>query len=191
MTFTITNIYDNLINKISIKNPKNMVSYLILAFIIFIIIVFLFYIKKTISYNVINCNSISKLFTSKPPLISAVDSPELSNHSLRDFYIKSAYNCCCSGKFKNDYVNICALDSCIEQGVRMLDFEIYSIDNKPVVAASSIDSYKTKETYNSIPIEEVFSTINQKAFSSGSCPNYNDPLILHFRISSLHSERTC
>ena len=191
----LTNIYDNLMKKINIKNPNNIISYSIIAFIIVIIVIFLLYIRNTISLNTTtgifggssngkNCNLISRFFTSKPPLISAVDSPELSNHGLRDFYIKSAYNCCCSGKFKNDFVNICALNSCIEQGVRMLDFELYSIDNKPVVAASSINSYKTKETYNSIPIESVFATINQKAFSSGSCPNYNDPLILHFRISS-------
>ena len=154
----LTNIYDNLMKKINIKNPNNIISYSIIAFIIVIIVIFLLYIRNTISLNTTtsifggssngkNCNLISRFFTSKPPLISAVDSPELSNHGLRDFYIKSAYNCCCSGKFKNDFVNICALYSCIEQGVRMLDFELYSIDNKPVVAASSINSYKTKETY--------------------------------------------
>ena len=31
------------------------------------------------------------------------------DYNLRDFYIKSAYNCCCGGKFKNDYVNICMI----------------------------------------------------------------------------------
>jgi len=195
MLSRVTNIYDNFISTINIKDKNNLLSYTLIAFIIFIIILFIFKLKSTISLNTksnllstssigTNCYSISKLFSSKPPLISAVNSPEINNKPLSDFYIKSAYNCCCSGKFKNDFVNLCALSSCIEQGVRFLDFELYSIEDKPVVAASSINSYKTKEMYNSIPIESVFNIINQKAFSSGSCPNFDDPLILHFRISS-------
>ena len=47
---------------------------------------------------------------------------------VRDFYIKTAYNCCCSGKFKNDYVDLCSLDVVNAYGVRALDFQIYSKD---------------------------------------------------------------
>ena len=32
------------------------------------------------------------------------------------------------GSYKNDYVNLCALKSCIKQGARCLDFEIYSVN---------------------------------------------------------------
>ena len=31
------------------------------------------------------------------------------NYKLKDFYIKTAYNCCCNGSFRNDYVDLCAL----------------------------------------------------------------------------------
>lgn len=135
-----------------------------------------------------NCQILKTLYTSQPPLISVVDSPRQKVYRLRDFYIKTAYNCCCGGKYKNDFVDLCALTACIGQGVRCLDFEIFSIDNKPVVAASSLDNFKTKETYNALPIEQVLTTINTQAFANGFCPNFNDPMILHFRISSTNVE---
>ena len=101
---SLTNIYDKLLKNINIRDPKNIISYSIIAFIIVIIVIFLLYIRRTISYNGKNCITISNFFKNQPPLISVVDSAELSNYGLRDFYIKSAYNCCCSGKFKNDFV---------------------------------------------------------------------------------------
>jgi hypothetical protein len=45
---------------------------------------------------------------------------------LNDYYIKSAYNACSGGNYKNGFVNICNLKSVLKQGVRGLDFEIYS-----------------------------------------------------------------
>jgi len=62
--------------------------------------------------------------------------------------------------------------------------EIYSIDNSPVVATSTSDSYYIKETFNSIPFGTVMDTIQNYAFSGGTCPNPTDPLIIHLRIKS-------
>jgi hypothetical protein len=158
-------------------------EFMSILIIITIIISVIYYYVTKIKLNKRNCTELSKIYDSIPPLNSIVNS-EQKDHALRDFYIKTAYNCCCGGKFKNDFVNICALHTCIAQGVRCLDFEIYSIDNKPVVAASSVDDFTIKETYNSLPIEDVFTTIQNSAFSSGTCPNSSDPIILHFRIMS-------
>ena len=66
-----------------------------------------------------NCNVLKKVYTTRPPL-SGIN--ENSPYLLRDFYIKTAYNCCASGQFKADFVGLCALRTCIEQGVRCLDF---------------------------------------------------------------------
>jgi len=41
-----------------------------------------------------------------------------------------------------------------------------------------------KETYNYVSLPDALQIINNNAFSGGSCPNPNDPLILHFRIQS-------
>ena len=101
------------------------------------------------------------------------------------YYVKTAYNCCSSGNYKNDFVNICALKNCIKQGARCLDFEIYSIDKKPVIATSSTGvNYKYKETYNYVDFSKAMAIIDTYAFSSATCPNPDDPLILHFRIMS-------
>jgi len=131
-----------------------------------------------------NCVAIEKTFD-KFPFISNInpDNPNF-NHRLRDYYVKTAYNCCASGNFKNDFVNLCALKNCIKQGARCLDFEIYSLENAPVIAISSSESFNVKESYNFIPFAKAMEVISTYAFSGGNCPNPNDPLILHFRIKS-------
>jgi hypothetical protein len=180
-----SNIFNKLINIFNLHDlnkwsiPSN---YLIFTSILIILIIY--FVNNKTSLNKTNCTKLSEIYITNPPLNSIVDNTEMKSQPLRDFYIKTAYNCCCSGQFKNDYVNMCALNACISQGVRCLDFEIYSIDDKPVVAASSVDDYTVKETYNSLPLDDVFNTITQRAFSSGICSNFNDPIILHFRIMS-------
>jgi hypothetical protein len=175
--------------KVLINSGLNKLKGIEIIFFSVIIIVVLLVISTYNIYsktnlNSHNCKNLLKIYTTHPKLNSIANNKTFNKHGLRDFYIKTAYNCCCGGEFKNDYVNLCALSTCISQGVRCLDFEIYSIDDMPVVAASSINDYSVKGTYNSIPIKDVFNTIVNKAFSSGSCPNFNDPLILHFRIKS-------
>ena len=39
----------------------------------------------------------------------------------------------------------------------------------PAVAVSSVDKYAIKESYNSIPTNDVFNTIINTAFSNTSC----------------------
>ena len=134
--------------------------------------------------NSANCSKISNIYTSFPKLSSINFNDNAYSYNLRDYYVKTAYNCCCSGQFKNDYVNECALKMCIAQGARVLDFEIYSVNDEPVIATSSIDNYHVKETYNSVKFADAINIIRNYAFSGGSCPNPNDPLILHFRINS-------
>jgi hypothetical protein len=109
--------------------------------------------------------------------------PDCSGN-LYDYYIKTAYNSCSGGSYKNDYVDICILKSIIKQGVRCLDFEIYNIDGNPVVSTSTGDSFFVKETLNYVKFADVMKTINDYAFSTGTCPNSNDPLLIHLRIKS-------
>ena len=101
---------------------------------------------------------------------------------LRNFYIKTALNCCCLGEWKNNYVDTVALRSAIADGYRCLDFEIYSEDNKPVVAASTKSSFNYKETYNSIPFLEAMTVVAQNATTKA--PNGTDPLFINLRIKS-------
>jgi len=157
--------------------------------VMIIIIGLLFFIMFLWAYNKLslnkqNCSKIEKVYTKFPVINNINPGNPIFKHRLRDYYIKTAYNCCCSGNFKNDFVNLCALKNCIKQGVRCLDFEIYSVDNQPVIAASSLDDFNVKESYNNVPFAQAMDVVSTYAFSGDNCPNPNDPLILHFRIKS-------
>lgn len=156
---------------------------ILIFLIIFIILVIIriYYLKY-----VTNCDAMGKLYTKFPSIrnISIMKDDNGSEFKLRDFYIKTAYNACSAGNFKNDYVNICALKNVIKQGVRCLDFEIYSINDEPVIATSTIDTYNTKETFNYVSFTDVIKTIKNYAFSETNAPNPKDPIIIHLRIKS-------
>jgi hypothetical protein len=112
-------------------------------------------------------------------------SNEVLNTPLNKTFIKTAYNCCCTGDFKNDYVDTCALMNCAKQGVRALDFTIYSLKGQPVIAASTLDSKKYKEMYNSLPFSKTMSQVKQMfMYDTANCSNVTDPLFLIFRIQS-------
>ena len=164
---------------------EDFVSYMIIGIVFVILICLIGYIIYLTKLDSSNCGFINNLYPSvdgniKP--ISANDSD--CSGCLYDYYIKTAYNACSGGSYKNDFVNLCNLKAVIKQGVRCLDFEIYSVDNKPVVATSTQDSYYVKETFNSVSFADVMNTITSYAFAGGTCPNPTDPIIIHLRIKS-------
>jgi hypothetical protein len=118
--------------------------------------------------------------------ITSASSDPSSQFLLRDYYVKTAYNCCSTGNFSNDYVSTCALQNVIRMGCRCLDFEVYGYNGQPIISTSLSDDKCIKETYNSVPFDEAMSTIKNNAFSKNStvCPNPNDPLLLLFRIKT-------
>lgn len=122
----------------------------------------------------------SKVGTSLSTIIET--DPTLTDRII-NYYIASSYNSCCAGEFQDSYVTIGALKEVIKHGPRVLDFEIYSVDGKCVVAASPFDNEHLKGTYNSLPIGQVLAAVKDNAFSSPA-PNGGDPLFLHFRIKS-------
>jgi hypothetical protein len=109
---------------------------------------------------------------------------------LINYFVKSSYNSCCGGEYKNNFVSICALEKCIKDGCRFLDFEIYSYNNIPIVASSTANNNYIKETYNALLLDEVLKTINDLAFTpvidnkNKGTACHNDPLILNFRVMS-------
>lgn len=108
---------------------------------------------------------------------------------MRDFFIKSAFNCCASGDFQHDWVNIETLELAIRMGCRFLDFEIYTIRGEPCVAVSTNrDNYYMKQSFNELDLKIVLERIQQNALSATGCSNYMDPLILHLRVKTMHSE---
>lgn len=173
-----------------------------ISFIIVILLWVITYITAKLNLDNTNCTIISKSnkkSTQITPLSNKLSTPDYAGKNMRDFYIKTAYNCCASGDFKSDYVSLCALYNVIAQGCRCLDFEIYCLNDTPVVAVSSIDQIGVKQSYNFLNAAEVFSEINKYAFSGNTipkldvrstdesqrfCPNPSDPLFLHFRLKT-------
>jgi hypothetical protein len=166
------------------KNKAKIIKYASYFIVALLILGLSSYVVQKIRLNDANCNNLSKIYTSFHTISSFNHNESSYEFLLRDYYVKTAYNCCSSGQFKNDYVNTCALKKCIQQGARVLDFEIYSINDNPVIATSATNNYHVKETYNSINLSDALKIINNTAFTGGTCPNPNDPLILHFRIQS-------
>ena len=108
-----------------IQNSPVAIHWFGISFVIVILLWVITYITAKLNLDKVNCGIISEA-NPKPAqlesLSSKLTSPEYIGKNIRDFYIKTAYNCCASGNFKSDYVTICALYNVIEQGCRCLYF---------------------------------------------------------------------
>lgn len=164
---------------------KNFGSYMITAIILILLIVMIWYIIYLTKLETKETSYMNDLYPSINGNIRAISANATdSSGCLYDYYIKTAYNACSGGSYKNDFVSIDVLKAVIKQGVRCLDFEVYLVDNNPVVATSTQDSVYIKETFNSVNFADVMKTINSYAFSGGTCPNPTDPIIIHLRVKS-------
>jgi hypothetical protein len=171
---------------------KEFQFYFILMLVLIIILSYLYY--QLYLYN-LRDNQIYFMNTTYPEMNSYIlpisSAKEEFSKTLMDYYIKTAYNACSGGPYRNSFVDISHLRTVIKQGVRCLDFEIYSIDNQPVVATSTVNDFFVKETFNSVPFggeDSVMETINNYAFANGTAPNPTDPVIIHLRIYSSNQE---
>ena len=121
-----------------------LVTYSTLIIGILILVALIIWCTDKMTLNTRNCTSMNNLTKALNPTAISNFVPSSADkigsasaeiepfRRLGDYFIKTAYNCCCAGNYKNDFVNICALKNCILQGARGLDFEIYSIDGKTV-----------------------------------------------------------
>ena len=173
------------LNKLSGMNGDSN-SMILIVLIVCIIIVILVYTYITIRKREFNCEVLKK--TSVMSMFSVSDLSNLGsayNYKLKDCYIKTAYNCCCTGDFRNDYVDYCGLLNCAKQGFRALDFQIFSLNGQPVVSESTASNNNYKEMYNSLPFNDVLINIKRYFIQDiTNCPNTKDPLFLIFRFKT-------
>lgn len=178
------------------SNPTNYLSaiksmdedfqvYMITIFTFLILIIFIGYMIYLSRLQNSEVNYMNNLYPSVNGNLRPLSSsdPDCSGN-LFDYYIKTAYNACSGGTYKNDFVSVDVLKAVIKQGVRCLDFEIYSVNDQPVVSTSTIDNYHVKETFNSVDFSIVMDTIKNYAFSGGTAPNPTDPILIHLRCKS-------
>ena len=195
------------VNSLGVNIPKSsttiyiLLALIIVASIIFLVISWIFY---TLNKKGAACKKLDVLYldNSKHKTYSFLtpqgtvkgdamqdgrpknffDNPNSS--LLKNYYIKTAYNACCGDGYKNNFVNICALEKCIMLGARCLDFEIYSYNGEPIVAASTANNNSIKETYNFIKLYDVLNLLSARCFDEEFNQCSNDPMFLHFRIMS-------
>jgi hypothetical protein len=162
-------------------------KYMFMAAIV-IILILISYIYVKLNLKSANCKIINGYSQNVPTQFSQLSivtstkpNKAMFDVSLNRVFVKTAYNCCCTGNFKNDYVSLCALDNCFNQGVRALHFEIYSLNNKAIIATSSsnIAQTKYKEMYNQLDFYNTIKYIKTK-FTTDN----DDPLFLILEINS-------
>jgi hypothetical protein len=162
-----------------VQNSSTPMMVMVILFVLLFWV--LYYIYSIVKKKEYNCKMISL-----QSVANVVDIPEdVLITPLNKTTVKTAYNCCCSGDFKNDYVDTCALMNCAKQGVRALDFTIYSLHGEPVISAATLVSKKYKEMYNSLPFSKTMTQVKQIfMYDSANCRNIRDPLFLILRIQS-------
>ena len=174
-------------SSLSTDSKENFVSFIIFVLIVFIVIILIIYIVYLTRLNNRECDLMTNLYGKLNNNLRSINKsdPDCSGN-LFDYYIKTAYNCCNGGSYRNDYVNICNLKNVLKQGVRCLDFQIFSINNEPVVSSSTSNDVYIKETFNYVLFYDAMKVIRDYAFSSSTAPNYLDPIIIHLRFQSNH-----
>ena len=166
------------------ENNVVIISFVIIFFILFSV---LSWIYSTLSNKSRSCVRINSIYKEDNDL--RTDAAALKHEGaekdilVKNFFIKTAYNCCCVDGYKNNWVDGCALRKCIYQGARCLDFEIYSYDDDPIIAASTANNNSIKETYNYMKFQDVLNIITKENITT-KIDNASDPLFLHFRIMS-------
>ena len=163
-------------------------GYFFWAISIMVILIIVYYYNSQMKKSGAGLQSMRTSLETVPLTMSGINASDAQfEYKLRDYYVASSYNSCCMGEFLNDYVSLDALKQVIARGARLLDFEIYSVNGRAVVAASGKENIHIKGTYNSIPVGQVFAAVATYALSSGA-PNPNDPLYLHLRVKSNRAE---
>lgn len=172
-------------------------SFIIIMYIFIIVIVVSMFFTYRWNKNLESkeCKKLDGIYSEMDGSLSSIAYKKVSKNAtnnfaykLNEYYIKTAYNACSVGNYKNSAVSLCILKDILKQGVRGLDFEIYSIDDKPVVATSMEDNFYVKETFNYVPFSDVLQTLRDFGFSSTGSPNPDDPIIIHLRFKSTNNK---
>ena len=89
------------------QKASTQVKWMVIVMIVIIIIATVMYIYTKTTYKDTRCNIIKDVYTDMGKVSSInVEDPNYKGFLLRDYYVKTAYNCCAIGDFKNTFVDI-------------------------------------------------------------------------------------
>ena len=104
----------------AISNMKeDFVSHIIMGIIFLILIILIIYLIYIHRLENSECSYMNNLYSKIDGHIRSISpsDPDCSKN-LYDYYIKSAYNACSGGGYKNDFVNVCNLKSVLKEGLK-------------------------------------------------------------------------
>ena len=157
----------------------------ILIFIIISVTIYLLYrlLQKKSAIQSIIASNVSKTSEgfSNSDNFSVTNSTNV-NLPLREYHIKASID----SAYDGSAMSIDALTHTISHGCRFLDFQIFSVDNVPMVGYSSNKNNGTYESSNTLPLNDVLKTVSTSVFS-GVAPNPNDPLFLFLRFQTVNA----
>ena len=105
------------------------------------------------------------------------DNPDSNDKTIKELYIKTAYNCCA---ISDRWLDLCALEYTINERCRCLDFAIFDYMGFPVVGTTTTRNGLSMDSYNYINFDKVMKTVIKKGFVD----NITDPLFINLRIKS-------
>ena len=104
------------------------------------------------------------------------------SQKLGQYAIKSSYNTAYTGNF----ISLDAIKYVLSRGCRLLDFEVFLIDEKACVARTTEPNIYTSKNF--ILLDDVLNCVAVSGFNPSNCPNPTDPLFIQLRIQSKHED---
>lgn len=125
-------------------------------------------------------SEIESMSKSRSPLSIGPIPDKYLDLPLREFMVKSSYNSAISG----EYANAEAIKVVLKKGCRLLDFEIYTVNDNEYVSYS--DDFKQMDTINKdnerLTFTDAMSAVSSSAFTNSFCPSPEDPIFILLRI---------
>ena len=88
----------HMFSKVNLEtNKANAIKYAAYFIIAIMILGIVGYIYNKLQLNNANCNNLKNIYTDFPAISSFNPDDSAYKYLLRDYYVKSAYNCCSAG----------------------------------------------------------------------------------------------
>ena len=105
MSSKSTDITNKLMTSVSNLKESTFITILmvIMFILVFMALLYYFYMRNLVSKE---CSYMDGLYSALDAKIHSLNPSDADcSGNLRDYYIKTAYNCCSAGSYKNDFVS--------------------------------------------------------------------------------------